>query len=100
MARQAFLCGAGVTKTVRPPEPPDDTTTPTGKMSSGLRRSNSSAIGKLFLNGKYSDLIIRCQGTDFRVHRAIVCPQCPFFDAACSGGFRVGNHYFLSSFVT
>ncbi|KLU85663.1 hypothetical protein MAPG_04685 [Magnaporthiopsis poae ATCC 64411] len=53
---------------------------------SGLRRSNSSAIGKLFLNGKYSDLVIRCQGTDFRVHRAIVCPQCAFFDAACSGG--------------
>ncbi|KAL8344311.1 hypothetical protein RB601_004717 [Gaeumannomyces tritici] len=55
---------------------------------SGVRRSNSSGIGKLFLNGKYSDLVIRCQGTDFRVHRAIVCPQCPFLDAACSSGFR------------
>ncbi|KAL8377409.1 hypothetical protein RB595_008199 [Gaeumannomyces hyphopodioides] len=55
---------------------------------SGVRRSNSSGIGKLFLNGKYSDLVIRCQGTDFRVHRAIVCPQCAFLDAACSSGFR------------
>ena len=44
----------------------------------------------LFLSPKYSDMLITCKGNEFKAHRAIVCPQSSFFDAALSGGFKVG----------
>lgn len=47
------------------------------------------SLRRLFLDDKYADLTIRCDGQDFRVHRAILCPQSPFFDRACHGGFKV-----------
>lgn len=43
----------------------------------------------LLANGKYSDLTISCEGTDFKVHRAVICSQSAFFDAAVNSGFRV-----------
>ncbi|KAI9723795.1 MAG: hypothetical protein M1828_004045 [Chrysothrix sp. TS-e1954] len=36
-----------------------------------------------FDNPEYSDLIIRCKDTDFRVHKVIVCQHSRFFKAAC-----------------
>ncbi|ELQ44846.1 hypothetical protein M0657_010637 [Pyricularia oryzae] len=53
-----------------------------------MRRSNSSNIGRLLLNGKYSDLLLRCNGIELRAHRAIVCTQSAWFDRACSGAFQ------------
>lgn len=55
---------------------------------SAIRRSNSSNIGRLLLNGKYSDLLLRCNGIELRAHRAIVCTQSSWFDRACSGAFQ------------
>lgn len=43
----------------------------------------------LLESGNYSDLIIDCQGTEFKVHRVLVCPQSPMIDAAVSGQFEV-----------
>lgn len=37
---------------------------------------------------KYADLTITCQGETFKVHRAVVCPRCKFFEACCEGGFK------------
>jgi len=34
-------------------------------------------------------MTITCGGMEFKAHRAIVCPQSRFFDAALSGGFKV-----------
>ncbi|KAF7114985.1 hypothetical protein CNMCM5793_000755 [Aspergillus hiratsukae] len=44
-----------------------------------------------FLNPKYSDLTIFCDGEDFPAHRNIVCPQSKYFEAACDGRFKEGD---------
>ncbi|KAI9761903.1 MAG: hypothetical protein M1840_001519 [Geoglossum simile] len=44
----------------------------------------------LLQSGKYSDLTISCRDREFSVHRAIVCPRCPHFAAAC-GDFLEGR---------
>jgi hypothetical protein len=43
----------------------------------------------LFLLGKYSDMTVSCEGIDFHLHRAIVCSQSRYFDAAMNGPFKV-----------
>ena len=48
-------------------------------------------MDNLLANGKYSDLTISCEGIDFKVHRAIICSQSTFFDAAANSGFKVGS---------
>ncbi|KAJ5991369.1 hypothetical protein N7522_011576 [Penicillium canescens] len=45
-------------------------------------------LQSLLDSGKYSDLMISCEGRNFKVHRAIVCSQSSFFDAAVKGGFK------------
>ncbi|EXJ80811.1 hypothetical protein A1O3_07095 [Capronia epimyces CBS 606.96] len=47
-----------------------------------------AAYLQLLETGKYSDLVIDCQGVEFNVHRTVVCPQSAMLDAACSGKFE------------
>lgn len=47
--------------------------------------------------GKYSDFTLVCNGHDetpveIAVHRAIICPQSDFFEAACGGSFLVRTY--------
>lgn len=44
----------------------------------------------LYKSGRLSDLTVSCGGRKYRVHKAIVCAQSPFFDRACAGSFKVG----------
>jgi len=37
---------------------------------------------KLLFDCTYSDISIVCRGREFKVHRAIVCTQCEWFDEA------------------
>lgn len=48
------------------------------------------ALWPLYESGKLSDLTVTCNGRRFQVHKAIVCSQSPFFDKACSSGFKEG----------
>jgi hypothetical protein len=48
----------------------------------------TKAVNVLLQSGKYSDLTLRCGGREFRVHRPIVCPHSPVFEAICSGEFK------------
>lgn len=50
-----------------------------------------SLIWDLYLSGQYSDFTIRVKGSarEFRVHRAVLCPQSKIFEAACRGDFIV-----------
>ncbi|KAH1523433.1 hypothetical protein KXX29_007927 [Aspergillus fumigatus] len=43
---------------------------------------------RLLDEDKYADMTISCPGRKFKGHRAIICSQSPFFDAALKGGFR------------
>lgn len=45
----------------------------------------------LLEDGKYADMTISCQEHDFKCHRAIICSQSPFFDAALIDGFKVSG---------
>ncbi|KAJ9605955.1 hypothetical protein H2200_009804 [Cladophialophora chaetospira] len=42
----------------------------------------------LLESGQYSDFIIECQGIEFKVHRAIVCPQSTMLSKAINGPFK------------
>jgi hypothetical protein len=44
---------------------------------------------ELLKTEKYSDMTIVCQGVEFNVHRAVVCPQSPMLDAAFGGQLQV-----------
>ncbi|KAF7936871.1 hypothetical protein BELL_0012g00370 [Botrytis elliptica] len=45
-------------------------------------------ISQLYTTGKYTDLIIKCQGKEFKVHRAIICSQSKPLAAAIDHGFK------------
>ena len=47
----------------------------------------------LLESGDYSDFIIECQGIEFKVHRAIVCPLSTMLQKAVSGPFKVSSLY-------
>ncbi|KUJ17733.1 uncharacterized protein LY89DRAFT_733560 [Mollisia scopiformis] len=46
------------------------------------------ALSSLFTSGKYSDLVIRCRGKRWNVHRLVVCMQSRPIAAALDGGFK------------
>lgn len=46
---------------------------------------------ELLQMGKHSDFTIKCDGETLKAHKAIVCPQSRYFDAALSGEFQVGG---------
>ncbi|KAI1200359.1 BTB/POZ protein [Nemania serpens] len=51
--------------------------------------ANFTSIGpKLLESGDYSDFTLVCEDQKFRVHKSIVCAQCPVFAAATKGGFK------------
>ncbi|KAE8446178.1 hypothetical protein EG329_012403 [Mollisiaceae sp. DMI_Dod_QoI] len=47
----------------------------------------ASALSSLFDSGKYSDLLIKCRGQKWKVHRAVVGMQSRPIAAALDGGF-------------
>jgi len=47
-----------------------------------------ASLREYFHSSKYSDLIIRCEGQKFKVHKAIVCGQSSFFSKACDGEWK------------
>lgn len=46
---------------------------------------------ELLSSAKYTDLTLVCDGQEFKVHRAIVCPQSTVMAAAVDGPFIVGT---------
>ncbi|OQO00435.1 hypothetical protein B0A48_13784 [Cryoendolithus antarcticus] len=41
----------------------------------------------LLETGQFADLVIVCKEREWKVHKAIVCPQSMYFMRACTGGF-------------
>ncbi|KAF7859654.1 hypothetical protein EAF04_008733 [Stromatinia cepivora] len=53
-----------------------------------FQQAHPKFISQLYSIGKYSDLTIKCQGKEFKVHRAIVCPQSKPLAAAIDHEFK------------
>ncbi|EEU40680.1 uncharacterized protein NECHADRAFT_76077 [Fusarium vanettenii 77-13-4] len=53
--------------------------------------SNCASLDSLLSSGDYSDMTIRCQGREFKTHRAIVCSQSSFFKKALGSNFKEGD---------
>ncbi|TGO43140.1 hypothetical protein BHYA_0003g00940 [Botrytis hyacinthi] len=53
-----------------------------------IKHPNPLFISQLYTTGKYTDLIIKCQGKEFKVHRAIICSQSKPLAAAIDHGFK------------
>ncbi|KAK1989747.1 hypothetical protein LX36DRAFT_686373 [Colletotrichum falcatum] len=53
-----------------------------------LQQDLIESLQKLYATGVYSDLIISSSAKSFSVHRAIICPRCEFFAAACRNPFE------------
>jgi len=51
-----------------------------------------AALWPLYLTGDFSDLTVTCHGREFRVYKAIVCTQSPFFRGVCNPFWKVGLH--------
>jgi hypothetical protein len=44
---------------------------------------------KLRKTGDYFDFVIECRSRQFKVHRAIICPQSSFLESLCVSKFKV-----------
>ena len=52
----------------------------------------SSESGRSLLeSGKYSDYTIVCNDREWRVHKAVVCVESVYFEAAAKGNFDVST---------
>ncbi|KAI1184603.1 hypothetical protein F5B17DRAFT_411334 [Nemania serpens] len=54
-----------------------------------MAESPSALRTKLLNIMNYSDLLLECEGHEFRVHRAVVCGQSSVVAAAINGDFQV-----------
>jgi hypothetical protein len=48
-----------------------------------VTKSTGTTASKLLASEKYSDLTILCHGREFKVHKAILCPQSEVFSKIC-----------------
>ena len=51
--------------------------------------ANNNGLEHLLDMGLFSDMEIKCRGSIFKVHRAILYGKSDFFRAACGGSFKV-----------
>ncbi|KAI9720660.1 MAG: hypothetical protein M1812_002840 [Candelaria pacifica] len=54
-----------------------------------------SGLEDMLRTGKYSDLTIRCEGEDVKVHRVIVCSPSKVLSAAVDGGFKEADTFVI-----
>lgn len=45
----------------------------------------------LMTSGKFSDLKLVCQGTEFKIHKVVACSESPVIATALKGEFQVSN---------
>jgi hypothetical protein len=53
-----------------------------------VAKSGSTSASKLLSSEKYSDLTIKCRGREFKVHKAILCPQSEVISTQCDIDMR------------
>ncbi|KAL8685152.1 MAG: hypothetical protein Q9218_007945 [Villophora microphyllina] len=51
-------------------------------------KSTFANMYQYYKEGRFTDLIITCQGQKFECHKIVICTQSKFFEAACSNGFK------------
>ncbi|KAH6952495.1 hypothetical protein BKA56DRAFT_504789 [Ilyonectria sp. MPI-CAGE-AT-0026] len=53
-----------------------------------MASQSSSVLSQLLHSGEYSDFTLVCQGQQFYLHQAIICPQSPVIAGALQGEFQ------------
>ena len=51
----------------------------------------------MWLNGKFTDLTITCQGRIWKAHRVVLASRCKFFETCCKGEFEVRRRFVSNS---
>lgn len=54
-------------------------------------RFNPWMAEDLLKSGDFSDFVLTCEDKEFKIHRAIVAPACPFFKSLVGNGFKEGT---------
>lgn len=55
------------------------------------RHTSSLILEHLFWTGFQSDFVLESRDRSFKVHKAIVCQQCPYLDRLCNAKFQVSR---------
>ncbi|CZT14599.1 uncharacterized protein RCC_00574 [Ramularia collo-cygni] len=50
--------------------------------------TKDGTLRRMYETEEWADLTIKTATKDFKVHKSIVCPACPFFHAACTNEFK------------
>ncbi|KAI1852278.1 hypothetical protein JX266_002456 [Neoarthrinium moseri] len=69
---------------VRIPATPDDRKT----VPKTVKDMVSSSDQSLLESGNFADVTVKCGARTWNLHRAILCPRCPYFAKALSGNFK------------
>ncbi|TGO30095.1 hypothetical protein BPAE_0008g00870 [Botrytis paeoniae] len=75
-------------KTTNQPSAENQSSSESLFMNTITKKPHPLFISQLYTTGKYTDLIIKCQGKKFKVHRAIICSQSKPLAAAIDHGFK------------
>ena len=51
----------------------------------------SSSNWALLQSGQYSDLTVKCEAREWKVHRLVICPRSGFFENACKNDFEASD---------
>lgn len=54
-----------------------------------------SSLASLLIEPNYSDMTLKCDGREIKVHQCIVCLRSPVLAAAVSGDFEVNLFFYL-----
>ncbi|CZR56340.1 uncharacterized protein PAC_06228 [Phialocephala subalpina] len=60
----------------------------------------AEALSSIFASGKYSDLVVKCKGQQWQVHKAVVCMLSKPIGAAFDRGFMVSGKLYCEESVS
>jgi hypothetical protein len=51
--------------------------------------AKTAALASTFYNNGFSDVTVKCQDREWKLHRVILASRCDFFRVCCGGPFKV-----------
>jgi hypothetical protein len=60
------------------------------------QKDRSHEICSLLESSNFSDCVVGCGARTWKLHKAIICPRCPYFNKAFNGRFAVKTYSALA----